>query len=142
MKKWILFCGLFLLLSCNQNSSLMSSRPKGVLSKEKMIQLMVDINLAESVIRAADIQRTRPADSLYQKAQFAAVYQKNGVKPSEFDRSLTYYIEHVDDLNDIYLEVISRLSAKEAELKGSEKKKEAESKKSLPKSPEKDKNPQ
>ena len=84
--------------------------------------MLVDINLAESALRAGDIQRTLPADSLYQKAQYVEVFKKNGVTPGEFNKSLTYYIERIEDLNDIYSDVISKLSAMEAEMQKHDRK--------------------
>ena len=94
-----------------------------------MTDMLIDINLAESALRAGNIQHTLPADSSYQKAQFAAVFKKNGVKPDDFNRSLTYYIEHIDELNDIYTEVINRLTLMDAEMQKAETKKDADSKK-------------
>ncbi len=94
-----------------------------------MIDMLVDINLAEAALRAGNIQHTLPADSNYQKAQYAAVFKKNSVRPDDFNRSLTYYIEHIDELNDIYTEVINRLTVMDAEMQKGKAKKETDSKK-------------
>jgi hypothetical protein len=127
MKKWIFIPVLLLLFSCNKSDRLLSSRPSGVLSKDVMVEMLVDIHLAEAAIRAGNIQHTLPADSLYQKSQIIEVYAKNRVKPDEFNRSLAYYTGHIDELNEIYTEVINQLATMEAELEGKDLKNKADS---------------
>jgi hypothetical protein len=116
INKLLIIPVLLILLSCNRESPILNSRPSGVLSKEKMIDLLVDINLAESALRVGLPAHNLPSDSIYQKSQFIKVFEKNEVKPDDFDKSLNYYTEHVEDLNEIYLEVINKLSMMEAGL--------------------------
>jgi hypothetical protein len=127
MKNCILVPVLLLLFSCDKSDRLFSSRPSGVLGKEAMAEILVDIHLAESALRAGNIQHTLPADSLYQKSQFIEVFTKNRVKPDEFNLSLSYYTGHIDELNEIYTEVINRLTSIEAELEGKDLKSGADS---------------
>jgi hypothetical protein len=123
MKKWLLLPALALLISCNQGSAWFGTRPSGVLSKSKMADLLVDINLAESALRVGTPAHIQASDSIYQKSQFIKVFADHDVSPGDFDKSLTYYSEHVDDLNEIYLEVIDRLSTMQAEAEGNTAKK-------------------
>jgi len=116
--KWLVIPLLLLLIACNEGGAILSTRPSGVLGKDKMIDLLVDINLAESAIRMGLPAHNLPSDSIYQKSQFLKVFEENGVKPDEFDKSLSYYSEHVEELNEIYLEVIDRLTVMEAGLEG------------------------
>jgi hypothetical protein len=129
MKKWFLFPVLAVLISCNQGSSIFGTRPPGVLNKSEMIDLLVDINLAESALRVGTPAHIQASDSLYQKSQFIQVFKDHEVTPGEFDKSLSYYSEHVDDLNEIYLEVIDKLATMQAESESKSAKKTAPLKK-------------
>jgi hypothetical protein len=123
MAKWLFFPLLILLVSCENGSKILSTRPSGVLSKEKMTEIFVEINLAESVLRVGNPPHNQTADSIYQKSQLLKVYQKFDITPDDFSKSLAYYSEHVVELNAIYLEVINRLTSMEANLEGNKSKK-------------------
>lgn len=111
------FC-LLLLFSCKQGGGVMLTRPAGVLDKESMIDLLVDINIAEASLRYGNVQHTMTGDSTYQKSLYLEVFEKNKVKPDDFQKSLDYYSEHVDELNSIYTAVVEKLSSMQAELQG------------------------
>lgn len=96
----------------------MLTRPAGVLDKESMIDLLVDINIAEASLRYGNVQHTMTGDSTYQKSLYLEVFEKNKVKPDDFQKSLDYYSEHVDELNSIYTAVVEKLSSMQAELQG------------------------
>jgi hypothetical protein len=96
----------------------MNSRPSGILSKDKMADLLVDINLAESAMRVGKDQHSSLADSMYQKSMYLKVYEKNDVTPDEFRKSLDFYTKNIEDLNDIFTEVIDRLNSMQAEIEG------------------------
>ena len=124
MNKWLFLPAFLLLFSCHKGGPILNTRPSGVLSKSKMIDMLTDINLAESALRVGTPTRTQPEDTTYQKSMFIKVFEKNKVNPDDFDKSLTYYTEHVDDLNEIYMEVINRLTTMGANLEGKKSKKE------------------
>ncbi|NVO20545.1 MAG: DUF4296 domain-containing protein [Bacteroidetes bacterium] len=123
MKKWIYLPILLLLLSCNKGSPIISTRPSGALSKSQMTDLLIDINLAEAALRVGTPIHNQSFDTVYQKSQFIKVFQEHEVSPDDFDKSLTYYSQHVEDLNDIYEGVLSRLSDMQAKLEGNPVKK-------------------
>ncbi len=87
-----------------------------------MVDLLVDIHLAESALRVGNIQHVSVADSIYQKSQFAEVFKEHDVKPDDFQKSMKYYTERVSLLDEIYTSVIDRLTEMESELQGTEKK--------------------
>ncbi len=93
-----------------------------------MVELLVDIHLAESALRVGNIQHVSVADSIYQKSQFAEVFNKHEVKPDDFRKSMEYYTERVSLLDEIYTSVIDRLTEMESELQGTDKKEEKSTK--------------
>ncbi len=114
MKKWaFVFYIAMLAASCN---SILSSRPSGTLSEEQMTDLLVDIHLTEATLRIANDSIARLNDTTDMRTRFAEVFRKNDVDPDDFNISLKYYLEHIEVLDKIYTEVISRLSEMEANL--------------------------
>lgn len=89
----------------------------GTLSEEEMADVLVDINLTESTIRIASDSVGRLTDTTNLRIRFAEVFRKHDVSPDDFNASLLYYLEHIDDLDKIYGEVINRLTTLEATLK-------------------------
>jgi hypothetical protein len=114
MKKWaFILCMAMLTASCN---SILSSRPSGTLSQEQMIDLLVDLHLNEATLRMANDSLSRIIDTTDLRIRFAQVFRKHDVKPDAFNASLIYYIEHIEELDQIYVGVIARLTEMEATL--------------------------
>lgn len=99
--------------SCN---SLLTSKPSGTLSEEKMIDVLVDIHLTEATLRIANDSLARLTDTTNLRIRFAQVFRKHDINPDDFNNSLDYYIEHIEELDKIYVEVINRLTEMEANL--------------------------
>jgi hypothetical protein len=114
MKKWA-FIILIAMLSASCDS-ILKSKPSGTLSEEKMTEVLVDIHLTEATLRIANDSIARKNDTADLRERFAEVFRKHDVTPDEFNSSLNYYLEHVEILQNIYNEVITRLSKMEAGL--------------------------
>jgi hypothetical protein len=114
MKKWAFLALLtVLILSCN---SILRSKPSGTLSEEEMTDILVDIHLTEATLNIADESLARSYDTTNLRIRFAQVFKKHDVKPDDFKASLDYYLEHIEQLDKIYVEVINRLTEMEANL--------------------------
>lgn len=99
--------------ACN---GILKSKPSGTLSENKMVDVLVDLHLAEATIRLGNDTTIRSQDTINLRIRFAQVFRKNDVKPDEFNTSLNYYIKHIEQLDKIYVEVINRLTVMEAKL--------------------------
>ena len=114
MKNWVfIVCIALLSASCN---SIISSQPIGTLSVKKMTDVLVDIQLTEATLKIADDSLLRISDTTELRNRFAEVFKKNDVDPDDFNASLNYYLVHIEELDQIYVEVINRLTALEASL--------------------------
>ena len=114
MKKWaFLFCMSLLWVSCN---SILSSKPVGTLSESQMVDLLVDIHLAEASLKTGNDSVSRLNDTTGMRQRFSQVFEKHDIAPDRFNKSLNYYIEHIEDLNKIYSEVIAKLTEMDAQL--------------------------
>jgi hypothetical protein len=87
-----------------------------VLPEQKMTDILEDMHIAEALVHSTPHfgdTNTRQAINYYQ-----VIYQKHGVSDSIFKISYQYYMHHPVLLDSVYSEVITRLSDKEARLKG------------------------
>ena len=83
-----------------------------------MVDVLVDINLTEASLKiGSDTTGIRITDTTNMRIRFAEVFRKHDVDPDDFNSSLSYYLEHIDDLDKIYAEVITRLTTLEATLR-------------------------
>lgn len=81
-----------------------------------MIDVLVDIHLTEATLKVANDSVSRLYDTIDLRKRFALVFKKHDIMPDDFNKSLDYYIEHIESLDKIYVEVINRLTEMEAKL--------------------------
>lgn len=114
IKNWILFVSIAMLtVSCD---SIFTSKPAGTLNEDEMINILVDIHLTEATLRISNDSLSRKNDTTDQRIRFAHVFRKHDINPDDFNKSMDYYLEHIELLDNIYKEVINRLSEMEATL--------------------------
>lgn len=105
MKKILQPLLLIFLFSCG--SSGREEIPPGVLPKEKMVDVMCDIELARGE-QSVNIQQ-KINDPSADTISYTAIFLQNKIKKAEYDSSMQYYTLHPELLNEIYDEVINRL---------------------------------
>ena len=90
-------------------------KPKDLWSEEKFTTVLTEVQLAEGMVRLGFHRKQDsviPKDSIY-----AAVFRKMEVSEEEFDRNFNYYLDHPEDLEKIYENVITNLSQAAAKLR-------------------------
>lgn len=107
--KRILVAFLFSILaaSCDSNQV-----PAGLLSEDKMVNVLIDIQLTEGMVSALPV----PYDSsqvLYTLME-KDVFLKHGVEDSVFYNSMIFYLEDAKKMDQIYSRVIDSLVVKES----------------------------
>lgn len=105
MKKAAAFLLLLLLCSCSP------SRPRGILSEEKMTDVLVDFHLAQGM---AETQSERTDITRYKYIQ--AVFKKHRITEAEFDSSMIYYSGRAEEFTHIYNNVLTRVQAQAERL--------------------------
>jgi hypothetical protein len=114
LKNWaLIICMAMLSASCN---SILNSKPLGTLSEEQMVDVLVDIHLTEATLKIANDSLARVGDTIEMRNRFAQVFRKHDIEPDDFNASLNYYLEHIEQIDKIYTEVINHLTALEAAL--------------------------
>ena len=104
----IVSTALLLLLGACQH------RADGVLSEKQMVDLLVDIHKSEAVM--ALNYNKYPNDKSRQGVR-EAVYIRHNTNQAQFDTSLVWYGNHIDDYMKIYEQVIARLNAENEQIK-------------------------
>jgi hypothetical protein len=97
-------CMLFLYaLACQQEQ-----RPKGILSEKEMVSVLAEIYLVEEKVGRMGIARDSIDKIFYQFKN--RIFSNVGVSDSVFIRSMNYYMEHPDKLEQIYTALVDTLS--------------------------------
>jgi hypothetical protein len=111
VKKYFLPLACFLLAACNTGGE-QQKPPAGLLPREKMINILIDVHIAEAIVT----QRNLPADSariLFQDYK-EGILKKMGVDKEAFQKSYQYYMDNVRELDAIYAIVVDSLSLRES----------------------------
>lgn len=109
MKRVLIVCFLLILLaSCDS-----TKKPEGLLSEDKMVEVLIDIHVTEGIASSLPV----PYDSsqvLYRLLE-KDVFINNEVEDSVFHKSLIYYMADPTKINTIYSRVVDSL-----QIRGSE----------------------
>lgn len=100
MKRISVFVVLFCLLSCNNTGI---SKPDKLIEKDKMIDVLYDISLLES-IKTQNIN-----GGLSTKSSNEYIFKKYSIDSIQFSNSNKYYASDVDEYKKIFDEVKERL---------------------------------
>jgi hypothetical protein len=114
---------LSLLFACGQANRV----PKGVMPKEKMRDILLDMNYAEVYGREQGLDTVRIADSVREanvKKYYVQILQLHGVTREEFQHSYKYYEYHPDRLEVIYKEMQDIVKRKRDVMDSLDRKKE------------------
>ena len=117
MKKIFLLCfPLLMLVSCKEGG-IFSNRPKDVLPKSQLVDLLVDLNIADSKFRAVpSIIRFNDTVRNYYRQGYTSIFRKYNTSPDGFKATLTYYSQKPDVMKEILDEVIAKLAEMETSL--------------------------
>jgi len=99
--------------SCN---GLLTSKPSGTLSESKMVDVLVDMHITEATVKFGIDTIEHTIDTTDARNRFAEVFRNHNIKPEEFNTSLNYYLEHVEEMDKIYSDVINKLTEIDAKL--------------------------
>lgn len=89
-----------------------SSTPDGVIPHDRMVDLLTDIHIGESVI---EVNRRDYSNDSLRKVLKQSIFMKHGVTEAQFDSSLVWYGHHLDEYLEVYDDVIARLDAESKE---------------------------
>ena len=110
MKKFIL-CFL-LMASCKSAPK----TPPGILDQNSMINVLIDIHVAEAQANSAGL-RSQDSVQVYYKVLEKDVFGKYGIDSTRYYDSYRYYMENIKQMDQIYAAVVDSLSLRENSIK-------------------------
>lgn len=105
---------LVLFISCKNEEVKI---PKDVFSEEKMINLLVEIHLADAMAANERIKEVNLLNEV-KKAYFSSLLEKENISLADFENSLAFYQKNADLFFGVYEKVMVKLTEKEADLNG------------------------
>lgn len=104
---------LIILVACVLLHTSCAKRPKDVLSRKDMQELIYDIHKTDGVLHALDIplRNTEERHIYYQ-----TLLEQHNTTQAQFDSSLVWYTAHPKTFEKIYLNVLQRLEKEFAQL--------------------------
>ena len=100
-------------IACSTNDT-----PKDLIEQEIMVDIMIDIHLAEAGIQ--DLRLRKDSAVKVFAAQEKYIFKKYGVSDSSFLRSYNFYLENPEMMEEMYTAVIDSLSLKQVLLRESD----------------------
>jgi hypothetical protein len=110
----VILCFVF---SCSEKPG---SPPDNLINKDKMTTVLVDVHLAEASTEARSV--TPQLIDQIAALRYQLVFKKHGISLLQFQDSYDYYLDHPELLNEIYIEVVNRLSAMDSKYSAKPKK--------------------
>lgn len=101
----ILFSFCLIFISCNQEEI-----PKGIIEKQKMINVMVDMQITDSYLNQVINRDTMMMEA---HTRYNYIFKKFGIDSDQFSRSLLYYSKKPDEFNKMFDGVLDSLNTKE-----------------------------
>jgi hypothetical protein len=99
-----------LLFACSKNPD--AKIPDTVLPKEKMAELMLDIQLFESTMSVSLLKE----ENVILEIPKTNILKKHGVTKKQYDESFEYYSQHPNLFSEVYAIVLNDLSRMQAEV--------------------------
>ena len=112
MKRYFLIISAILFLGCIHKKE--KNANFNIIPKQEMIQILVDVELAESAI-VIEQSRNKNID-IFSTYYYDSVFKKYKISRKQFEENLKYYAKKDDDFNEIFTQVINILSRKQSEV--------------------------
>lgn len=84
--------------------------PAHILPKEKMVEIMVEVNITEAALNLNYLNEGKIKDT----KEYSDVFKRKKVSKEQYDESLKYYTEHPEEMVKMYDEVLNELSKMQA----------------------------
>ena len=116
MRKFIFF-GIILIASvaCTQKLEHHAEKPDDLIPKDTMVGMFTDFRLMDAALLHEQKNRKKNIDDteLY---MYTSILEKYHVSRERFEQSFDYYATDLNEFDEIYAEVITRLSKLKAEI--------------------------
>lgn len=85
-----------------------------IIPKENLVPVLAEIHLADALLQMSEVRQNYPGrDSI---SNYQDILKKHGYTKEMFDRTIEFYENDPDELNDLYEEVVSELTQLQSEI--------------------------
>lgn len=108
---FLLFAVVLIILSaCSPGAK----KPENLLSKETMIQVMADMQLAEAKVKNLRVSTdsARQVYSIYE----LHIFEKRGIEPEQYKESYQYYLSSYEEMRKIHTALIDTLNQRQSQI--------------------------
>jgi len=106
----IILISISSLIACSSQKT-----PEYVIPKDKMIDIIVDIHMTDAMMTLVQVRKDIMKE--YSSNVYDKIFTQYGYSRQDFDTSIYYYSFNINQYDEIYKEVLSVLSEREALLK-------------------------
>ncbi|MEE4257277.1 MAG: DUF4296 domain-containing protein [Bacteroidales bacterium] len=111
----IFIIGMLMISSCyNKHGPAVIPEPSGLIVKDSIVLILADIEIIESALRQKQNRGQEIND--IRDDYYKSIFASYGVSRVAFDSSMLYYRQDLETINEIYEEVITRLSVIASEV--------------------------
>lgn len=114
-KKFKIYLISFFLLFVSCNNKTENQTKEGIIPKDEMVEIIVDLHLADATINIKHFNKRSNSKKIVK--YYASVLKKYGYTRLNFDESIKYYSIEPEKLDKIYDRVIQELSKKQELIK-------------------------
>ena len=106
----IIALSFFLVLSfgCNDEKVII---PGNIIPRDKMLLVMTDVHLVESLIIQGHTLSDKSPEAYYE-----GIYKNHNITKEQFEESYSFYVDHPELFDEIYSEILIKLSEQQAEV--------------------------
>lgn len=119
MRTYILFSIILLLVA---SCSVFNHKPKGIIDDDKLVDILVDIHLADGTLAVAGYNINK--DSTKIELLYQDVLNKHNITQQEFEKTIDFYSDDPHHLESIYEQVSEKLAKIESKFDEGYKEKE------------------
>jgi hypothetical protein len=107
---FVLFVTLITISCRNENTNLVGiiERPKDLINKDSMVNILVDIHLADAIVTHSEYINDEKRKFSY--SAYKSVFEKHNLTKLRFENSISYYSLNQDELKNIYDSVLVKMS--------------------------------
>jgi hypothetical protein len=90
-------------------------KKKEIIPKENLVPILVEVHLADALLQMPLVRQNYPGrDSI---SNYQDILKKHGYTKELFDKTIEFYKNDPDELNDLYEEVVSKLTQMQSEIR-------------------------
>jgi hypothetical protein len=109
MRKYVFACLIVVSMACVKEPL----PPPNTLSKDQMINILIDIHLAEAKVGRLPFRSLDSSKALFRKMELD-IFKKHQVDTATYRKSFEFYLNNTSRLDEIYAAVIDSLSYRES----------------------------